>query len=74
MKPQTIKSATQDRQATVEEIRGAGSSAQDRVLELCRVEGNYCETDSDIGGVIRYPAEEFEFFACLSEMDENLVN
>lgn len=74
MKVHTMKGATQDRPATVEEIRGAASSAQDRVLELCRVEGNYCETDSDIGGVIRYSAEEFEFFACLSEMDENLVN
>jgi hypothetical protein len=74
MKPQTMKSVTQDRLATVEEVRCAASSTQDRILELCRVEGSYCEMDSDIGGVIRYPAEEFEFFACLSEMDENLVN
>jgi len=30
--------------------------------------------DSDLGGIIRYPAEEFEFFAYLSEMDESIPN
>jgi hypothetical protein len=30
--------------------------------------------DSDLGGVIRYPAEEFEFFSHLSEMDESIAN
>jgi hypothetical protein len=29
---------------------------------------------SDLGGIIRYPAEEFEFFAYLSEMDESAPN
>jgi hypothetical protein len=30
--------------------------------------------DSDLGGIIRYPSEEFEFFAYLSEMDEMTAN
>ena len=47
---------------------------QERVLEFCHFQGNYCEMDSDLGGIIRYPAEEFEFFACLSEMDESVEN
>ena len=34
--------------------------------------GHHCEVDSDLGGVIRYPAEEFEFFAYLSEMDDTV--
>lgn len=78
MKPETMKLKMplppQDRVSTGDEIRRAGASAEDRVLELCRVEGNYCEVDSDLGGVIRYPAEEFEFFAYLSEMSESLAN
>lgn len=78
MKPETMKLqmtiTPQDRFSTGDEIRCAGASAEDRVLELCRVEGNYCEMDSDLGGVIRYPAEEFEFFAHLSEMSESLAN
>ncbi len=40
------------------------------MLELCHAQGSYCQMDSDLGGIIRYPAEEFEFFAYLSEMDE----
>ena len=47
---------------------------EDRVLELCHIQGNYCQMDSDLGGIIRYPAEEFEFFAYLSEMDESVAN
>jgi hypothetical protein len=74
MKTETIKMAEQDRLATGEEVRRATSSAQSRVLELCHIDGNYCEMDSDLGGVIRYPAEEFEFFAYLSEMDESPAN
>ena len=78
MKPETmmLKMAVmpQDRFSTGDEIRRAGATAEDRVLELCRIEGNYCEMDSDLGGVIRYPAEEFEFFAHLSEMSESLAN
>ena len=74
MKPETMKTTTQDRLATCEEIRRATSSTQDRVLERCLAQGNYCQMDSDLGGIIRYPAEEFEFFAYLSEMDESIAN
>jgi hypothetical protein len=78
MKPETMNAnvnmAAQDRLATFEEVRRAGSSTEARVLELCRIQGSHCETDSDVGGIIRYPAEEFEFFAYLSDMDESLVN
>jgi len=65
---------TQDRLATYEEVRRATSSTPDRVLELFHTQDNYCEMDSDLGGIIRYPAEEFEFFAYLSEMDESSAN
>jgi hypothetical protein len=44
------------------------------MLELCHLQGDYCQMDSDLGGIIRYPAEEFEFFAYLSEMDESIAN
>lgn len=70
MKTETMELTIQDRLATYDEVRRANTSTEDRVLELCRTEGNYCEMDSDFGGVIRYPAEEFEFFAYLSDMDE----
>ena len=74
MKPETMKTTTHDRLATCEEVRRATSSTHDRVLELCHTQGNYCQMDSDLGGIIRYPAEEFEFFAYLSEMDESVAN
>jgi len=74
MKPETLNTTTQDRLATCEEVRRATSSTHDRVLELCQRQGNYCQMDSDLGGIIRYPAEEFEFFAYLSEMDESAPN
>lgn len=74
MKTDTMELTTQDRLATWEEVRRANASTEDRVLELCHARGNYCEMDSDFGGVIRYPAEEFEFFAYLSDMDETTSN
>ena len=74
MKTNTMKATTQDRLATGEEVRRATSSTQDRVLKLCHSQGNYCQMGSDVGGIIRYPAEEFEFFAFLSEMDESIAN
>jgi hypothetical protein len=74
MKPETMKSTTQDRLATGEEVRRATSTTQDRLLELCQIQGDYCQMDSDLGGIIRYPTEEFEFFAYLSEMDESVAN
>lgn len=74
MKPDTIMITTQDRLATGEEVRRASSSSRDRVLDFCQAQGNYCQMDSDLGGIIRYPAEEFEFFALLSDMDESIAN
>jgi hypothetical protein len=74
MKPETMNATTHDRLATGEEVRRATSSTHDRVLELCHTHGNYCQMGSDLGGIIRYPAEEFEFFAYLSEMDESIAN
>jgi hypothetical protein len=74
MKPDTTIIATQDRLATWEEIRRATSFTPDRVLELCYTKGTHCEIDSESGGTIRYPAEEFEFFAYLSEMQNSAVN
>ena len=72
--PNSAAHISQDRLATLEEIRGAISNSPDRVLELCYTKGNYCEVNSDLGGVIRYPSDEFEFFAYLSEMDEVSAN
>jgi hypothetical protein len=74
MKPETMKAITQDRLATWEEVRRATSTAPDALLEVWRTHGNYCEVNSDLGGIIRYPAEEFEFFALLSEVDEGVAN
>jgi hypothetical protein len=74
MKPEPIIATSQDRLATWEEIKRATSSTPDRVLELCYTKGTYCEVDSDLGGIIRYPAEEFEFFAYLSETDDSSAN
>ncbi|HEV2522602.1 MAG TPA: hypothetical protein VGT24_09500 [Candidatus Acidoferrales bacterium] len=74
MKPETMIAITQDRLATWEEVRRATSPAPDALLEVCRTEGNYCEVNSDLGGIIRYPAEEFQFFALLSELDEGIAN
>jgi hypothetical protein len=74
MKTEKIIATTQDRLATWDEVQGATSLTPDRALELCCTKGSFCEVDSDAGGVVRYPAEEFEFFAFLSEMDEASVN
>jgi hypothetical protein len=74
MKADAMKLMTQDRLATLEEVRRATTSTRDLVFELCHAQGSYCQMDSDLGGIIRYPAEEFEFFAHLSEMDESVAN
>ncbi len=74
MKTEKIIAATQDRLATWDEVQRATSLTPERALELCYTKGSFCEVDSDAGGVVRYPAEEFEFFAFLSEMDEASVN
>lgn len=65
---------TEDRLATFEEVRCATTSSHDNLLAFCQVQGNYCQMDSDAGGIIRYPSEEFEFFAYLSEMDGGVPN
>jgi hypothetical protein len=74
MKPDTMEITAQDRLATYEEVRHATSSTEDCVLRFCHRQGDYCQMDSDIGGIIRYPAEEFEFFAFLDEIDESVAN
>ena len=74
MKTEQTKRTTQDRLATWDEIQRAESATPERLMELCHSNGSYCEVGSDLGGIIRYPAEEFEFFAYLSEMDDAPVN
>ena len=74
MKPESVNMINQDRPATWEEIRCATSSSPDRALELCFTHGSHCEIDSESGGVVRYSAEEFEFFAHLSDRDEAPTN
>jgi hypothetical protein len=74
MKQMTIDPSTEDRLATGEEVRRATTSLQERVMDLCQTQGNYCQMDSDLGGIVRYSTEEFEFFAYLSDMDESIPN
>jgi hypothetical protein len=74
MKMDKLNHTTDDRLATCEEVRRATSYAENRLLDFCQEQGNYCQMDSDLGGIIRYPAEEFEFLAYLSEMDDSSVN
>ncbi|HWX38299.1 MAG TPA: hypothetical protein VNY09_03600 [Candidatus Sulfotelmatobacter sp.] len=74
MKPETLEITTEDRLATGDEVRRAVSFSNERLLELCRRQGNYCHTDSDLGGIVRYPAEELEFFSYLSEADDSVIN
>jgi hypothetical protein len=74
MKPDRMTATAQDRLATWDEVRRATSMAPDRLVELCRPKDDYCQMDSDLGGIIRYPTEEFEFFAHLSDSDETPVN
>jgi hypothetical protein len=69
MKPELVSTTGQDRLATWDEIRRATSATPDCIQDMCHANGVYCEVDSELGGVIRYPAEEFEFFAFLSESD-----
>jgi hypothetical protein len=74
MKPERTNAHTQDRLATSEEVRRAIAATPDLVLEHCYAKGTHCEVDSDLGGIIRYAAEEFEFFAHLGEMEDSVVN
>jgi hypothetical protein len=68
MKPEQTSATAQDRLSTWEEIRRATSETPDQILEQCYTKGTYCEIESDLGGKIQYPAEEFEFYAYLSEL------
>jgi hypothetical protein len=74
MKPEPAPATAQDRLATWEEIRHATSKTPDQVLEQCYTNQTYCEIESDLGGKIQYAAEEFEFYAYLSELDRVNVN
>jgi hypothetical protein len=74
MKPEMTEITTQDRLATGEEVRRAISITQERLLERFRTQGNYCQMDSDFAGIIRYSAEELEFFSYLSDADEGVTN
>lgn len=74
MKPEILQRTAEDRLATYEEVRSATTSSRQNLLQLCHAQGDYCQMDSDTGGIIRYPSEEFEFFAYLSEMDEGVPN
>lgn len=69
MKLEPIPPTTQDRVSTWDEIRDAMTGTPDQVLEHCYVDQAYCEIPSDRGGKVRYAAEEFEFYACLSERE-----
>lgn len=74
MKPESMKVTTHDRLATLEEVRRATSTTAEAVYDLCHTQGNYCEVSSDLGGIIRYSADELEFFSLLSEGDEGVAN
>lgn len=74
MKSEPTEATTHDRPATLEEVRCATLSAPDSLLQLACMQGSFCETSSDLGGTIRYPAEEFEFFVYLSDRDEDVLN
>ena len=74
MKPERTNAQAQDRLATWEEVRRAISGTPDLVLEHWYAKGTHCEVDSDRGGIIRYAAEEFEFFANLGELEDSVVN
>ena len=69
-----MKVTTDDRLATLEEVRLATSTSAEAVYDLRHTQGNYCEVSFDLGGIIRYPAEELEFFSLLSESDEGVAN
>jgi len=68
MNPEALVATVQDRPATWEEIRCAVSATPDRSLELFYTSGSHYEIESEMGGRIRYPVEEFVFFAYLSDM------
>jgi len=74
MKPNPALITAQDRLATWDEVRRVTSTTLDRVLEHCYRQGASCEIESELGGRIRYPADEIEFFFYLSEMKDANAN
>lgn len=76
MKPETLEitAQTEDRLATREEVTRAVAFSNERLLELCPRQGNYCQTDSDFAGIVQYPADELEFFSYLSDADDGVIN
>jgi hypothetical protein len=74
MKPDPALLTAQDRLATWDEVRRVTSTSLDRILEHCYTEGAFCEIESELGGRIRYPANEIEFFVYLSDMKDANAN
>jgi len=75
MKPECVEITTAlDRLSTWDEIRRATSLTPDRIFEGCYTKGSHCEVESEYGGRVRIPAEEFEFFAFLSEIHDSRAN
>ncbi len=76
MKPETSTATIidQDRLATWEEIRLATAETPGRIFESCYTMGTHCDIDFEQGGTIRYPAQDFEFFAYLSELEAGDAN
>ena len=50
MKPETITRLRKTGWPPVEEVRHATASNEDRLLELCRAQGNYCQMGSGLRG------------------------
>jgi hypothetical protein len=63
-----------DRPATWEEISRADVTSPEHMIELFLSHGNRCESDSDQGGKIGFPAELFEFCVSVAEMESSDVN
>jgi hypothetical protein len=63
-----------DRPATWEEICRAEVTSPERMVELFLSHGNHCESDSDFGGKIGFPAALFEFFASVNEAESTDLN
>ena len=74
MKREALEVQAEDRLATREEIQRAISFSSEHLLDVCQRQGDYCQIDSDFAGVIRYPADELEFFSYLSDADDSVIN
>jgi len=74
MKPELAILTAHDRLATWTRFGARRSDTPDRVLELAIRKERTVKLIPSWGASIRYPAEEFEFFAYLSEMQGSAVN